>query len=82
MALCSATALGLVSVVDARGFRRYRRIEEDVASLVEKNRQLKEQNARLSREIEAHRKDPKALERAARENLAWVKPGEIVFNLE
>jgi cell division protein FtsB len=81
-AVMVAAALALVSVVDARGFRRYWRIQHDVAQLAEKNRALIEQNARLAGEIEALRRDPKALERAAREELGFVKPGEIVVNVE
>ncbi len=82
VAAAVAAALALVSAGDARGFRRYFQLDRDVAQLTQKNRQLAEQNAKLSREIEALRKDPKALERAAREELGFVKPGEIVLNVE
>ena len=34
------------------------------------------------REINALRNDPAALERAAREELGYIKPGELVFHLE
>ena len=81
-AACVAAALALASAGDARGFRRYWRMEQDVAALTAKNRQLAQQNQKLAREIEALRKDPQALEQAAREELGFVKPGEIVLNLE
>ncbi|WP_224248193.1 FtsB family cell division protein [Hyalangium gracile] len=77
-----AGALSLASVADARGFRRYLSLRQDVESLQERNRTLAEQNEALRREINALRKDPEALERAAREELGYVKPGEIVFHLE
>ena len=77
-----AGALSLASVADARGFRRYLSLKQDVESLQERNRELSEQNEALLREINALRKDPAALERAAREELGYVKPGEIVFHLE
>ncbi|MCI0672719.1 MAG: septum formation initiator family protein [Myxococcaceae bacterium] len=32
--------------------------------------------------MSALRKDPRALERAAREELGFVKPGEVVLQLE
>jgi cell division protein FtsB len=77
-----AAALALVSMGDARGFRRYFGLRRELVQLSEKNHQLAEDNARLTREIAALRSDPKALERAAREDLGYVKPGEVVINLE
>lgn len=81
-AVGTALFLALISVADARGFRRYLRLQQDVQSLQERNRALEEQNAMLLREVDALRKDPAALERAAREELGFIKPGEIVFSLE
>ncbi|HEX8699524.1 MAG TPA: septum formation initiator family protein [Myxococcaceae bacterium] len=77
-----AGVLSLASVADARGFRRYLRLRQDVETLQERNRSLAQQNESLLREINALRKDPAALERAAREELGYVKPGELVFHLE
>jgi cell division protein FtsB len=81
-AVLVAAGLTLVSMADARGFRRYWKIQDDLRQLADKNRALNEQNAKLSEEIEALRKDPRALERAAREELGFVKPGEIIINVE
>jgi cell division protein FtsB len=50
--------------------------------MTERNRQMTVRNEILIREIDAVRKDKEALERAAREELGFIKPGEIVFNLE
>ncbi|MBU8894813.1 septum formation initiator family protein [Corallococcus sp. H22C18031201] len=77
-----AVALSLASVADAKGFRRYLSLRQDVESLRERNRTLAAQNEVLKQEINALRKDPVALERAVREELGYVKPGEIVFHLE
>lgn len=77
-----AGVLSLASVADARGFRRYLRLRQDVEALQERNRGLAQQNESLLREINALRKDPAALERAAREELGYIKPGELVFHLE
>lgn len=77
-----AGALSLLSVADAKGFRRYLSLKQDVDALHERNRVLAGQNEALREEINALRKDPAALERAVREELGYVKPGELVFHLE
>lgn len=77
-----AGGLSLASVADARGFRRYLSLRQDVETLQARNQALADQNESLRREINALRKDPAALERAVREELGYVKPGEIVFHLE
>lgn len=82
VATAVAVALSLVSVADAKGFRRYLKLRDDVESLNERNAALAAQNEALRREIQALREDPAALERAVREELGYVKPGEIVFHLE
>jgi len=51
-------------------------------ALSQRNAQLREENLRLTRKIEGLRSDPVAIERAAREELGFVKPGEIVIHLE
>ena len=81
-ALCTAAILVFVSLVDARGFRRYFRLQRQVASLSERNRLLAEHNDSLRPEIEALRSDPEALEKAAREELLFIRPDEVVVNLE
>ena len=82
MAVGVALLLATASVADARGFRRYLSLRQEVAALDARNHTLAEQNEALRKEISALRSDPQALERAAREELNFVKPGEIVFHLE
>jgi cell division protein FtsB len=82
IAVSAAGALALVSVADARGFRRYLRLQQDASDLQSRNRQLREQNGRLRAEIEALRGDRSALEQAVREELGYIRRGEIVLNLE
>jgi cell division protein FtsB len=77
-----AGVLLLISAVDARGFRRYFRLQREIESLEVRNRELALRNAAMVRELEALRRDPRAMERAAREELGFVKQGEVVFNLE
>lgn len=81
-ALAVALGLGCFSMADARGFRRHFLLERQISSLSDRNARLELENRGLVREIEGLRKDPKALERAAREELGFVKPGELVINLE
>lgn len=82
LAVGSAGVLALVSMADGRGFRRYVNLQKDVTELQSRNFELRLQNDRMVREIEALRTDRTALERAAREELGYVRPGEIVFNVE
>ena len=77
-----AAVLATASAADARGFRRYLSLRQEGAALDARNQSLAEQNEALRREIAALRSDPEALERAAREELNFVKPGEIVFQVE
>ncbi len=77
-----AGVLSLASAADARGFRRYLKLRDDVEALQQRNQSLAAQNEALRREIQALRDDPAALERAVREELGYVKPGELVFHLE
>jgi cell division protein FtsB len=84
LAVASALALALVlaSMADARGFRRYLQMRQELTTVEARNGALAEQNEALRREISALQRDPRALERAAREELGFVKPNEVVFTLE
>jgi len=53
----------------------------DLTALRARNRELAAENDRLEREAEALRGDPAAIERVARADLGWVRPGEIVVDL-
>ena len=64
------------------GFRRYLSLSQQVETLRVKNRLAAEENARMLKEVEALRSDPKAIERSAREELGFIRPGEVVINLE
>jgi cell division protein FtsB len=77
-----ALALAGLSATDARGLRRYRRLQADIASLQEKQQGLAAENEGLRREIAALSGDTKALERAAREDLGLVRSNEVVFTFE
>ncbi|MGZ6140273.1 MAG: FtsB family cell division protein [Myxococcaceae bacterium] len=82
LAAAVSLVLALVSALEPRGFRRHARLRSQAEALAQRNAQLREENLRLAREVEALRSEPAAIERAAREELGFVKPGEIVIHLE
>jgi cell division protein FtsB len=67
------------SAWDSDGVRKYLRLRAEVARVKSENAQLASENAALAREARALRVDPAALERAAREELRFVRPGERVY---
>ncbi len=73
--------LGAASALDPSGLRKYLRLSRDVQELRADNARLAAENARLAREVRGLRTDPAALERAAREELRFVRPGERVYGL-
>lgn len=81
--LLAAGLVGLLalSAADPEGLGKHRRLEDQARRVAEENRALALENARLLREVRALQGDPAALERAAREELGFVRPGEIVFQL-
>lgn len=78
----AAALLASVSVADSRGFRRYLSLRQEIRTLEERTAAVARDNEALKREIAALREDPAAQERAAREELSFVKPGEVVIHLE
>ena len=56
-------------------------LKRELATLQAHNRELSADNDRLAREAEALRADPAAIERVARNELGWVRAGEIVVDL-
>jgi len=77
-----AIVLAGLSALDARGLRRFHRLQADTAAYEEKRRALASENEALRREIAALSGDVKALERAAREDLGLVRGNEVVFTFE
>ncbi len=65
-----------LSALDPSGLRKYVDLAREAERMTAENAHLAEENARLSREVRALRTDPAALERAAREELRLVRPGE------
>jgi cell division protein FtsB len=56
-------------------------LRRDLTALRAHNQELAAENDRLAREAEALRGDPAAIERVARDELGWVRDGEVVVDL-
>lgn len=78
-----ATVLAYVPyhVYARSGLARTLVLKRELAALQAHNRDLSADNERLAREAEALRADPAAIERVARNELGWVRAGEIVVDL-
>lgn len=68
--------------LDSEGLSKTLRLRADCESLETANSGLARENERLRREVKALADDPAELERAAREELGLIRPGEVVFRLE
>jgi cell division protein FtsB len=78
--IVGAVALAAAAAaVDPHGVRKYVRLDAEVRRMRDENARLAAENAALAREARALRGDPAALERAAREELRFVRPGERVY---
>jgi cell division protein FtsB len=81
-AVVVALVLAVTSLQAEGGFRRYWRLRSDMRTLEARNTKLTDENAKLRREVQALQTDSAAIERAAREELGVIRPGEVVFSLE
>jgi cell division protein FtsB len=63
------------------GLRHTLDLRRDLTALRVHNQELAAENDRLAREAEALRADPAAIERVARDELGWVRAGEVVVDL-
>jgi cell division protein FtsB len=80
--LGSLVLLAVLSALDTNGLRKAQRLSAEAVRIEADNRRLDEDNVRLSREVKALRSKPAAMERAAREDLLLVRPGERVYRVE
>jgi cell division protein FtsB len=73
--LCAHVLLG------NNGWITYRQKKLEYQTLQQDLQRMDEENRRLDSEIKALKSDPKAIEKEAREQLRYVKPGEIIYLL-
>jgi cell division protein FtsB len=84
LAAASVTfALGYIPyhVYSRSGLARTLLLRRDLVVLRAHNASVRAENERLSREADALRSDLGAIERVARAELGWVRPGEIIVDL-
>lgn len=63
----------------ANGMVVYRKKKSEYQSLEQQIDKLKSQNDRYSQEIDSLEHDPKTIEKEAREQLHYTRPGEVVY---
>jgi cell division protein FtsB len=82
-ALAVTVVLGYIPyhVYARSGLARTIALRRDLVALRAHNREVGAENERLAREAEALRSDLGAIERVARAELGWVRPGELVVDL-
>jgi cell division protein FtsB len=76
-------AIGLCAhvLMGNNGWVSYRQKKADYRQLQEEVQKLDEQNRQLDSEIKDLKNDPKAIEKEAREQLRYAKPGEVIYLL-
>ena len=65
-----------------RGLLKRLSLESDKQALMEKNRQAQEEQRELQVQAHALDKDPKAIEKVAREKYGMIREGETVYKLK
>jgi cell division protein FtsB len=75
----AVAAAAVAAAFDPSGLRRHVELSGEVRRMRGENARLAAENAALAREAHTLRSDPAALERAAREELRFVRPGERVY---
>lgn len=77
--LVTSVVLVPVRMLDAQGLPRYRALAEELRQVRRDNERIAREVADLSREVDALKADPAAIERLARDELGMVREDEVVF---
>ncbi len=80
-ALLALFAVGIFAhvLLGNNGWLSYRRKQADYHKLQDDIERMDEENRRLEAEIKGLKSDPKAIEKEAREQLRYAKPGEVIY---
>ena len=83
-AFVASVGMSAMSLADPKGLRRLERLRSDIERQEQQNRELRAENARLQRTIRelSSPAQPAALEKAAREQLGFVRQDEVLFKFE
>jgi len=76
-----ACLLALHVVFGANGMLAYHKKRTEYRDLQQQIGAMQQENERLSTQIKALKTDPKAIEKEAREQFRYARPGEVVFVL-
>ncbi len=63
----------------SNGMVAYRQKKAELQSLREQIQDLKQENVRYSEQIHSLQTDPQAIEKEAREQLHYARPGEVIY---
>lgn len=79
-----AVGLGYLplQVFGEKGLVQYRRLQRELSELKARNRRMGDQIHQMRIEVSRLRGDEATIERAARQDLGVVRPGELVFVVE
>ena len=78
----ASAAILVGTIFDPKGLRRYGRLRREVEELSSRNAALAVENAKLALEVDALQHDRRFQERAVREELGFVRPGQILLELD
>jgi cell division protein FtsB len=67
------------SILGEMGLVKYYRMKAQYTALTEEITKLKQDNAKLGRDVRSLKTDPACIERIARDKLGLARPGEIVY---
>ena len=82
LALCLIAAWVAYHVVfGANGTMVYAHKREEHRALNKEIQELKQENDQLAHHVEALKNDPKTIEKEAREQLRYARPGEVIYTL-
>ena len=76
-----ALALAWHVVFGANGMMAYQHKRAQYRQLQQQTNDLQIQNQQLEQDIEKLRSDPQTIERQAREQLRYARPGEVIYTL-
>jgi cell division protein FtsB len=83
-AFTASVCMAAMSLGNAKGLRRLERLRADIERQEQRNRELREENVRLSKTVRELSPpiQPQALERAAREQLGFLRQDQVLFKFE
>jgi cell division protein FtsB len=76
------SAMFILTIFDERGLMHIYQLREERARIQAANTRLREENQKLTEQVNRMRNNQSEIEKIARENLGLVKKGEIVYQFE